>query len=309
MMLEAALAYIARGWPVVPLHWPLVTGAKAACSCGFADCTSRAKHPIAELVRHGLSDASTDPDRVRAWWKARPEANVAIVLGRRATMFALDVDPRPSRRNPDAPTGDRALADLVRAHGGLGETLHAHTGGGGDHFFFRLPNAMQLRGKLAPGLDLKGAGGYVVAAPSRHESGGSYRWVRVGEALDAPAWLLEMAKADPEPAHATSSSSAGPTWIAHRPDLVARAERYLAAMPPAISGQGGHEATMRAAIAMVQGFELAPSVALDLLLRAFNPRCDPSWSRRELEHKVKSAERARRVGRGWLANANRGRAA
>ena len=83
-------------------------------------------------------------------------------------------------------------------------------------------------------------------------------------------------------------------------EAVVRASAYLAALPPAVSGQGGHDATMNAAIALVRGFALDPHDALDLLEHEFNPRCSPPWSLRELAHKVESAQRAQRVGLGYL---------
>ena len=69
-----------------------------------------------------------------------------------------------------------------------------------------------------------------------------------------------------------------------------RARKYLAKMPPAISGQGGHDATFRAACVLVLGFGLSTSEALGLLLE-WNLSCQPPWSERELQHKVDDAAR------------------
>lgn len=77
------------------------------------------------------------------------------------------------------------------------------------------------------------------------------------------------------------------------PSVLERASAYLAKMDPAVSGQGGHPTTWRAACAMVRGFDLSPAVALELLTREYNPRCQPPWSRRELEHKVDNASRSK----------------
>ena len=68
-----------------------------------------------------------------------------------------------------------------------------------------------------------------------------------------------------------------------------RAKAYLATMEPAISGQGGHNATYRAACKLVGQFLLSESEALALLLSDYNPRCQPPWSEEELRHKVHSA--------------------
>jgi hypothetical protein len=83
--------------------------------------------------------------------------------------------------------------------------------------------------------------------------------------------------------------------------LLNRASAYLDAMPPAISGQGGHNATFHAATALVHGFGLSPAETLNLLTTRFNQRCSPAWSDKELEHKVAdAAKRPHTRPFGWL---------
>jgi hypothetical protein len=84
-----------------------------------------------------------------------------------------------------------------------------------------------------------------------------------------------------------------------------RAGRYLAAMPPSISGEAGHIALWRAALALVKGFALSPETAFEILRDAFNPRCEPVWTDMQLWHKVKDAAKAR-LETGYLLN-GRGR--
>ncbi|HRQ87534.1 MAG TPA: hypothetical protein PLA50_01980 [Bacteroidia bacterium] len=72
--------------------------------------------------------------------------------------------------------------------------------------------------------------------------------------------------------------------------LLERARRYVAAMPPAISGSGGHDATFAAACALIKGFGLSVSEARPLLAE-YNGRCDSPWSERELEHKLQQADK------------------
>ncbi len=88
-------------------------------------------------------------------------------------------------------------------------------------------------------------------------------------------------------------------------DVERRAAAYLDAMPAAISGQGGHNATYAAATALVHGFALPIDVALHLLLDRFNPRCVPPWSEKELRHKVENAaDKSHERPRGWLRDAS-----
>ncbi len=89
-------------------------------------------------------------------------------------------------------------------------------------------------------------------------------------------------------------------------DRVLRARRYLSCIPGAVSGQGGHQATWLAALAMVRGFALPEETALELLLSGFNARCSPPWSERELRHKVASAAKDANSAIGYLLGSSRG---
>lgn len=194
--LEAALEYAGRGWPVVPLWWPV----GARCSCGNALCASIAKHPYGDMVLHGLRDATTNRDKIRRWWGRKPEANIGVVLGRAAGVVALDVDPKNG--------GEDTLAALIRAHGPLGETRAAITGSGGRHYFFRWPGRAVCNSvaTLGPGLDVRGDGGYVVVAPSLHASGARYRWSDPeAPILDMPEWLLARVAPTAAPAKVRSA--------------------------------------------------------------------------------------------------------
>lgn len=74
-----------------------------------------------------------------------------------------------------------------------------------------------------------------------------------------------------------------------RPDAaLQRALSYADSYPPAIAGDNGHATTFRLACVLVNGFALSEDEALQVL-EHWNDSCDPPWSTRELEHKVKSA--------------------
>ena len=75
--------------------------------------------------------------------------------------------------------------------------------------------------------------------------------------------------------------------------VIERARRYLAALPPAVSGQHGDVTTFRACCRLVRGFLLSDDDALTLI-HEWNSRCEPPWTERELVDKIR---RARRYGR------------
>lgn len=149
-MLAAALSYARRGWPVFP-------------------CRPRGKEP---LTAHGFKDATTDPATIRSWWQRWPDANVALATGRVSGLVVLDVD-----MDKGGLDSLRTLVDRF-AGGELPEGPAVQTGGGGYHLYFAYPAAPVpcSAGKAGPGLDLRGDGGYVIAPPSVHPSGGRYTW-------------------------------------------------------------------------------------------------------------------------------------
>jgi RecA-family ATPase len=71
-------------------------------------------------------------------------------------------------------------------------------------------------------------------------------------------------------------------------EVIEQARKYIAAIPGAVSGQGGHDQTFTTACALVHGFALSDADAL-AILREYNARCTPAWSEHELTHKIESA--------------------
>lgn len=73
-------------------------------------------------------------------------------------------------------------------------------------------------------------------------------------------------------------------------DRVSRARRFLQSVEPAVAGQHGDLRTFRICCRVVRGFDLSDSEAVSVL-EAWNARCEPPWSERELLEKVQNARR------------------
>ena len=73
--------------------------------------------------------------------------------------------------------------------------------------------------------------------------------------------------------------------------VVERARKYVAHMPGAVSGSGGHSQTFSVACRLVKGFGLTQDQAFEVL-KDYNSTCDPPWSEHELMHKLEDAAKA-----------------
>ncbi len=103
--LETALDLASCGLPVLPMHHPraMLGRGMVGCSCDQLGCQAPGRHAIGGL---GVGDATTDPERVRGWWKRWPLANVGTVAG-----VAVEVV------NLTYPDLAAELAGWLRAHG------------------------------------------------------------------------------------------------------------------------------------------------------------------------------------------------
>ncbi len=210
---SAALAAGARGWSVVPMH----TIVASCCTCGNRSCPSPGKHP--RIAWEEYTHARADAQEIEAWWRRWPEANLGVVTGAASGLVVLDVDPRHG--------GGDALAEMEAFNGPLPRTAESLTGGGGQHLYFQHPGGRVPSKPAAPGLDVKGDGGIVVAPPSLHVTGRLYVWETgcapedIGVA-EMPSWLLRIALDPPATAdgHAATRDAA-PRTRAERADFEA----------------------------------------------------------------------------------------
>jgi hypothetical protein len=187
----AARRYAALGWRVLPIR----PGGKRPPMQAWQDA------------------ATVDTTIIDAWWTGLySDHGVGIATGAASGVWVLDVDVA------DGKAGDETLAELEDTYGPLPPTPEQITGSGGRHLFFAWPTSVDIRnsasGALGPGLDVRGTGGQVVAAPTVHANGQPYSWVDGHEpwtigVAEAPGWLLAMLTPAPAPA-APPASTQGP---------------------------------------------------------------------------------------------------
>ena len=154
-----AMAYQQMGYRVLPL----ARGSKKP-------------HPMLGW-QGGVHHATADMAQASRWWSQDRLAGIGIATGGGLVVWDLDV-----KHGEDGPA---EFASRLAPWLPLDNAPIARTPSGGWHLFMRSGiAAVPMRPGLFPGVDVKGDGGYVVAAPSRVVVAG-----REGEALLPYEWV------------------------------------------------------------------------------------------------------------------------
>lgn len=289
---QAALAYAAEGFAVFPIYEMTAAG----CSCGAHACASPGKHP---RTQRGFLDASTDPAQIAKWWTAAPAANIGIATGREFPngrfLYVVDVDPRNG--------GEASFASLEKRIGMLPGTYTVQTGGNGAHLY--VSTATPLGGaKLTalPGIDFKGAGGYVLAPPSNHESGGKYEPAIDLPIAAMPDELLCLLLA--ETRQSGQAFAVEPVAIEEGDGRIAKADEYLTTVGLSIEGSQGRDVFFGIAVALTRKMLLPVDVAAECVERVYNPRLIAArttpWTGHELYERLESARTTSDAEPGWV---------
>ncbi|SFK52402.1 Bifunctional DNA primase/polymerase, N-terminal [Amycolatopsis sacchari] len=193
-LLDWALYLAGMGWHVFPVT------------------PGRKKPP---MVREWETRATTDPERITRCWRAG-RFNIGIATGP-SRLIVVDLD---TAKDPAAgPDGAAALAELAaRRAAAVPATYTVTTPSGGRHLYFAAPAGVHLRntrGDLAPHIDTRAEGGYVVAPGSLLAEGG-YELADDTDPAELPAWLVQACLEHPT-RPATTTTGAAPA----RPDAYA----------------------------------------------------------------------------------------
>lgn len=148
---EAAKAYIKRGWSVIPIR-------------------PRDKKPL--MAWKEFQTRFATPDELTEWFDGTNN-NIGIVAGKISNLTIVDCD---SQEAIDFFEQESA------ARGESTETYIVQTPKGRHYYFQYVPGSNNFQAKKEwPGIDLRSEGGYVVAPPSIHPSGKPYEVLRNGE--------------------------------------------------------------------------------------------------------------------------------
>lgn len=196
-LLATALLSAERGWPVIPLHPGTKRPAghpERACP-GTGRCASGHRTPEQR--------ATTEPEMIQVAWANRPY-NVGIATGP-AGLIVIDLDvPKEEEQKgaPDGATSFKALCE--RAGQPVPLTYQVRTPSGGQHLYFAAPAEVRLKcsvKRLAPHIDTRAWGGYIVAPGSTTDQG-AYKVSEAAPVAALPEWLAVLLTESAKPAAA-----------------------------------------------------------------------------------------------------------
>lgn len=184
--LEDALRLAGLGWHVFalgPTGHPYPNCKICRETCTVAQDYETCDH----LICHATYAGTTDPARLEAMWHHFPQSLIGIRTGAPSGIVVLDFDLHSQDKDGEA------SAYSLREQNLLPQTVSAMTGGGGLHLYYQHPGLAvpnDNRGKLASGVDVKGEGGFVIAAPSAKRGKLPYSWIQGLDPWTAPLAFL-----------------------------------------------------------------------------------------------------------------------
>jgi len=254
-LVNAALRYAELGYPVFP-------------------CAPGGKVPF---TPHGFKDATTDAAQIEAWWAKYPDANIGIPTAR---LLVIDMD---GADNP-WPVDPEKAGELTCCPVSL-------TPRGGRHHIFRQPMGKAWKntaGKIAPKVDTRADGGYIVVPPSVVD-GKPYRWAETFELNVAPDQLPEppgwLANLLDSPGDLFTRGITGDAGDSQTPPTVAQGSPKGPDSP--LDGNLIPSGTRNATLARLAGSMRRVGMTQDeifaALAQANEDRCRPPLSMREVE--------------------------
>jgi hypothetical protein len=141
------------------------------------------------------AEATSDESKIRRWWRKWPDSGIGFPTGERNGVSILDLDKKE---------GKDGAAELAKRGVTIARLFRYSTPSGGEHVAFEHPAGLRnSAGTIAPGVDVRGEGGYVVAYDPET--------LVAGRAIGLPRWPAELAPASREEAPAKPQERTGAT--------------------------------------------------------------------------------------------------
>lgn len=242
---------------------------------GYAIFPVKAGEKRPPLIKEWSKNASCDKRQIDQWWRGT-NSNIGVATD---GLLVLDIDVKHD--------GYNSLNALETKHGVLPATYKQTTPTGGKHYFFdvdiSVPNSV---GKLGPGLDVRGRGGYVLGAGSYIKGSGLYKAIGYPDQLArAPEWLLTLAMGageDDQPARQVQDRD-----DTHESLALAQARAYLRSAP--VAHEGGRNHALYRHACQLKNFGVQVEDAFMVLEHEWNVNNHPPLDPQELEQTARSA--------------------
>lgn len=210
-MLDIALAYLDKGFSVMPIWSPYMVERRPQKFYeelkGRLERNDELENPEPEEKVKGklLVDFCKRPllpswkkyceilptkEEVTNWFTENPDANIAIITGAVSNIVVMDLDSCDAERHAAEKGGFDGAPRVVT--------------GRGSQVYLKRPNfPVSNSSNRELKIDMRGDGGYVVAPPSMHGSGRQYKWMEdcsifEVDPVEFPEWVIDFVKNPPK---------------------------------------------------------------------------------------------------------------
>lgn len=194
-----SLKLVKEGYSIFPIHIARRIEGEVACTCGKVYPEShpkscRGKHPVVKFTVKTINDKKSKYEKRENpsdyWLNRDPPYGIGIHCGK-SHIWVLDIDGKE---------GMDELKVFTDKYGELPKTRTIQSGSGGIHYYWAAWEKNLIisssNKQISGNIDIKGndKNSYVVAPPTMHLSGKRYEYINRCPPIDAPEWLIKIAK-------------------------------------------------------------------------------------------------------------------
>ena len=224
------------------------------------------------LTANGFKDATTNPAKIEEWWAIHPNANVGIATGQvSGGLVAIDMDVDKEKDKDGYHTFTKWCDDNFLI---LPDSWLSITGRGGYHLFYKSAFPVPSKIGWLEDVDIRADGGYVVAPPSIHPNGTRYEWEQA-----------------PDEYELITSDDTEVEFIFNSVLVDNKASKAEPLKVPEEIPEGHRDEYMFKLACKYQAMGMSDSEMMAALMVANKERCKPPLSDREIQKKLKQAQK------------------
>jgi hypothetical protein len=153
--------------------------------------TEEKKSYLSKVFNGNRWGCTNNPVTAKKCFEHFRKAGIGVASGE-SKLLILDIDTAAGHKRKH--DGFASLQKLEAEFGPLPKTRMAESPSGSQHYYYNKPDGVFIKNsdsELAPGIDVRGNGGMVLAPPTAR-NGGEYRWLNDYPVADAPDWLVKL---------------------------------------------------------------------------------------------------------------------